>query len=1004
MALVRMLALVSLGLACPEGFAQGLTNPASEVVRQEASPTLMASPDDVPADLAPGERATMPQTGPEPDPGAIQSLDQEEVVRPEPHRHRPGRFLQWLPFLWKAFLLVADPQAAACQPFPLPGLPLPVPMPQLPPLFAAPQAPTLVVPSAFQWLPSQARQPFNASDQAGAEATLTQALDQILRMPLPTGNVSQLLANLTGTLVPPTGPPSMPSNASGNPGTDPDPGTSTDLEAAATALAQTAGFVHENILVPGAQGEPGSSSSAQILAQLASLEGQLNSALALRAPGLVNASDTKTNALWDALAAFSGIAAGAIATPTELNNAALVAATASEIDETITNFMNVILIADLRLPATERNLERFANFSTSNGISPDNSGIGPPSIQADRPECLNCTGSCSFEQNCYQYATAVHGEAASTINLLAYAYFFIKGVELAALDTAMVANATSQLVSNNTNCPSMGKSPLARRLLQLQGLAWPNATEGQGSEPMATSAPPSAPGLQFPAPLSRYVSLPNADLPPMLPLDTVSVQAVMNRLGMTGATRYDPGCSQCCYLEVTKPLLAAARLSVLTAWLNAIGAGLFGLRVDLALAAYLETVAPPQRPALQAGLQANASQSFNAFFEGATPPPPASGDPHAPSDLRVLQATLAQVAKAVGADGAPPTSDQFSGILGMAMRNRLTARPGTNTNLTDTCWYGLQVLTNLTTRMPSAVTVKLVTGSLNLAQQWLGDVGYLFRLLSNAVGIEAQQMALARTTKVLVAFANNETTSSVHQAPGDLRCQSDPCVEVCNKLNFDIQYDASRIRFVTAQIGGVAYILAITANFINLGVDANQIINALIAQLNAAPPANMTANRLNGVSLGTRSQVQSNPAAAPPTTEAALAALIAPMDASLASAMNLTQVIALPQAWLSANTSSGLPGEDQGLPGVSERFQQDLLADNLTQSCLTCCNIENSVAILAIDEASLLSSQFVMSGYVLTDIAAGIRVGIQAITDISLLSTLVKASNATPSATTRATP
>lgn len=469
----------------------------------------------------------------------------------------------------------------------------------------------------------------------------------------------------------------------------------------------------------------------------------------------------------------------------------------------------------------------------------------------------------------------------------------------------------------------------------------------------------------------------------------------MNSLGFTGTPPYDPGCTPCCYLDVNKPLLVAARMSVVTAWLNAIGAGLFGLRVDLAIQAYLETLDPTQSPAALAGLQANATQYFNAFLEGANPASPGSGEPEAPSDLNVLQATLAQITRAVGSSGAPPSPEGLSGILGTAMQNRQASRQGTNTNLTDMGWFGLQVTANLATRMPSAINVARVTGSLNLAEQWVGDAGYLLRLLSNAVGIEANQIATARTAKVLTDYAHNRTTRSVYPDAGNPLCASRKCVGECNQLNYQIQYGAVKIRLVAAQLGGVAYILAVTANLINLGIDANQIINAILAQADPAPPANTTANPFYGVPFGMRFYAQSSPKASAPLTAASFGELTGPLDASLASAMNLTQVIALPQAFLSANTFNGLPIETYGLPEVIGLVKQYVRASNITNNCLPCCNIENSVEILDADVASLLSSQFVMSGYVLTDVAAGIRLGIQAITDLNLLPTLVQAINAT---------
>jgi hypothetical protein len=907
---------------------------------------------------------------------------------------------RWLLFLWTALLLLSDPQAAVGQPAPLPVGPQPGLSPPTPPWPSAPLAPTLVAPPAFLWPPPQGGQPANPWDQAGATAALNDALAQILHAPLPIANATQLLANLTGARVATTTPsiPSAPPNQTAVTANDPTP--LTDLEAATTALFQTATFVQGNVLVPGSNGGPGLGTSAQVLAQFSSLQGQLNAALALRSSSLPNTSDAGSNALWDGLAAFAGIASAALASPTDLNNAALAAATASEIDETITNIINLYNIANIRIPAIEVNLQRFAKFSTRDGSSPETSGIGPPSIRYERHECFNCTMSCNFEQNVYQYATAVNGVDGSTINLLAYIYFFIKGVELAALETAMLANATvmSAPSSNGSAVHShyswTGGSPPGRRLLQANSMEPGNSAEGVASGPDATSSPPP-PTLQFPAPLNRYASLQPPGLPALLPLDTVSVQEVLNQLGITGHTPYDPGCTQCCYLDVNKPMLAASRIAVVTAWLNAIGAGLFGLRVDLAIQAYLETLDPSQRTVALGGIRSNITQLFNEFFQGATPPPPGSSDPGAASDLNVLQAAMAQIAKTVGSSGAPPSPEQLSGILAAAMQTRLSAMPGTNTNLTDIGWYGLQALTNMAARMPSAVTVKLVTGSLGLAQQWIADSGYLLRLLSNAVGIEANQIAAARTAKILLDSANNQTASSVYPEPGNDLCASRECVRECNRLNFQIQYGAAKIRLVSAQIGGVAYILAITANFINLGIDANQIINAIIEQLNAASPANLTTSHLHGVPFGVRFQVQSTAAAAPAITADSFEGLIEPMDASLASAMNLTQVIALPQAFLSADTFNGLPIETYGLPGVIELVEQYLRASNITDSCLPCCNIENSVEILDTDVASLLSSQFVFSGYVLTDVAAGIRIGIQGITDISLLPTLLQAINAT---------
>ena len=1005
--LVRSLALAALGLVCSQGAAQGRERPAEGLVQQDTSPAFTLghphdqeppAPDEratMPPDAderatmppAPGERATMPPApderatmppdaeprgvdGPEaegqllaapsweagPHDGAGQSFDPEKAVLPEPKKHRPGRLLRGVRLLWTALLLFADPQAGGCQPFPLPVGPPPGP---LPPAFP----PTLTAPAAFQWLPPQELQPLMAKDQAGATAALKDALAQSLRLPLPVAEVTQVLANLTGATVATTFPPSRSSEPPDPaPMTTPDPATPTDLEAATTALADAARFVQDEVIAPGTLAAPGTRSRVQTLAQITSMKDRIDHALAQRANGLASTDDATSNAVWNALASFATLASGALASPTALNNAALIAGTASEIDETITNFINLHLVTDFRLPAIELNLERFAQFSTLEGTSPEHSGIGPPSIQAERPECLNCTRSCNFLQNSYQYATALYGEEAATINLLAYAYFFTKGVELATLDSAILANSTEQLTAK------------------------------------AARAAPSRKRSAFPAPLQHYTSLQSQDLPPLLPLDTVSVQDVMSQLGMTGPTPYDPGCTPCCFLEVNKPLLAAARISVLTAWLNAIGAGLFGLRVDLAVQAYLETLDPAQQPAALAGIQANATQYGHDFFDGATPPPPGSSQPEAASDLMALQAALAQTTLAVGSDGAPPSPQRLPAILGAAMQNRQNSRLGTNTNLTDTGWYGLQVLTNLATRMPATVSAKVVAGSVNLAQQWVANTGYLLRLLSNAVGIEANLLATTRTARILLDSANNRTQSSVDQEPGHESCASRKCVKQCNHLNFQIQYGAAKTRFVAAQIGGVAYILAVTANLMNLGVDANQIILALIAQPTALPPANRTASRRQGVAF--ESTFQAPPSAAPAPSAEAFAGLIAPMDASLASAMNLTQVIALPGAFLSANTYNGLPMEIEGLPGVIEWVQQYVRAGNESNNCLPCCDIENSVEILAIDAATLLSSQFVMSGYVLTDVAAGLRIGLQATLDLSLLPTLVQATRTSLSAPT----
>ena len=214
-------------------------------------------------------------------------------------------------------------------------------------------------------------------------------------------------------------------------------------------------------------------------------------------------------------------------------------------------------------------------------------------------------------------------------------------------------------------------------------------------------------------------------------------------------------------------------------------------------------------------------------------------------------------------------------------------------------------------------------------------------------------------------------------------------------MNDQIQYGAAETRLVAAQLGGVAYILAVTANFMNLGVDANQMVNAILVQLNSVPHANLTADSLHGVSFKMRFHAQSSPEASFPRSAGIFEGLLAPMDASLASAMNLTQVIALPQAFLFANTFNGLPIETSSLPGVIELVKQYVRASNLTNNCLDCCNLENSVEILDTDAATALSSQFLLGGYVLTEVAAGIRIGLQGITDISLLSTLVEASNAT---------
>ena len=971
-ALIRVLALASLALACSEGHGRGVGGPANQVVLQETSPTFMDIQTINQAQPAPGGFATMPQPGA--DPMAV-----------APQQYRPGRLVNWLLFLWTALLLFSDPLPVVCQPFPLPLGPPTTPIPPAMPLLLAPPAPSLVAPSAFQWPPAQAIHPFQA------KAALNDALVRIQRVPLPITNATQLLANLTGAQVVTTAPHSIPSDSANNAPVNPTgTATPTDLEAATTALAQAAIYIQTQVLDPGAKDVHGNSSSTQILAQFAAIQDQLNNALALRSSSLPNTSDALSNGLWNALASFSGIAATALATPTDLNNAALAAGTASEIDEMITNALNLNLITDLRLPATELNLERFANFSTTEGISPEKSGVGPPSIQLERPECLNCATSCNFEQTSYQYAAAIYGEEAATINLLAYAYFFTKGVQLAALDVAILANMTEPSWS--------GGSPPARRLLQENPVEPADSPEGLGSGPERPSTSPPSPNLPFPAPLNRYTSLQRQDLPPLLPLDTVSVQDVMNQLGIIEYTPYTPGCSQCCFLDVNKPLLAAARIGVLTAWLNSVGAGLFGLRVDLAIQAYLETLAPSQRPAAQAGIRANATQYFNEFFEGATPPSPGSGDPDASSDLNSLQASMAQITKAVGSSGAPPTPEVLSGILGPVMRNRQSSKPGTNTNLTDTAWYGLQLQTNLARQMPSAVTARLATGSLNLAQQWIADTGYLLRLLSNAVGIEANQIATARTAKVLIDDANNKTTSSVYQDSDNPLCASKKCESECNHLNFKIQYGAAKTRLVAAQIGGVAYVLALTANFINIGIDSNQIINAIVAQLNPAPPTNMTTTYLNGLSFGMRFYAEANPKPSPAMTADSFKGLSESMDASLASAMNLTQVIALPQAFLSANTFNGISEEDYDLPGVIELVKQYLHARNITGNCLPCCNLENSVEILDTDAATLLSSQFVMTGYVLTDVAAGIRIGVQALTDISLLPTLVQAINATLSA------
>ena len=985
-ALVRQLALATLALACSEGFARAMGDPAAEVVLQDASPSSM---DGQVNDLAqvPVELTPATSSDSEPDEGATPGMESEQAALPEQKQRRPGTFVRWVLFLWTTLLLLSDPQLAVCQPLPLPAGPPPGPIPPALPLLLAPQSLTLVAPPTFQWLPAQVLQPFNAKDQAKATAALNAALVQMLQVPLPISNATQLLANLTGARVATTAPYSLPLDAPNNANGTVAP---TDLEAATTALFQTARYIQNNVLDPGTGGGPGNSSSAQILTQLSSIQDQLNNALALRSNSQPNTSDALSNGLWNALASFSSIASAALSTPTDLNNAALVAGTASEIDETITNFINLYLITELRLPAIELNLERFANFSRRSEKNPENSGIGPPSIEFERAECLNCTKSCNFEQNSYQYATAVYGEEGTTINLLAYAYFFIKGVQLAALDAAILANVTASSSLNSTNqsnCSATGGPGPARRLLQANSMELGNSTVGTD----ANATLPSGPGPRFPAPLDRYTSLQPQNLPPLLPLDTVSVPDVMNRLGINGYTPYDPGCTQCCFLDVNKPILAAARIAVITAWLNAIGAGLFGLRVDLATQAFLETLDPVQGPAVLAGIRSNATQYFNEFFEGATPPSPGSGDPGALPDLAVLQATMAQVTKAVGSSGAPPAPALLSGILGTAMQNRQASRQGTNTNLTDTAWYGLQILANMAAQMPSAVTVKVVTGSLNLAQQWIADTGYLLRLLSNAVGIEANQIATARASKVLLDYANNQTTNSVYQDPDNPLCGSKKCVRECNHLNFQIQYGSVDIRLVAAQIGGVAYTLAITANFMNLGMDANQIINAIIAQLNTAPPAKMAANHLSGMPFGMRFYAKSAPA----VSADSFAGLIQPMDASLASAMSLTQVIALPQAFLSADTFNGLSIEDYGLPGVIELVKQSVRASNITDNCLPCCDIENSVEILDTDAATLLSSQFVMSGYVLTDVAAGIRIGIQAITDISLLPTLVRAINAT---------
>lgn len=1001
-ALVRLLALASLAYACTAGAAQGLEGPADEVGMPGAALTFGGDP----APSAPDALAPMPQAGAEPaaalepeagvqlaaatsggakpDEGADPLVDTGKACLPEPNPRRPGRLLRWLGLLWTALLVLADPQPMVCQPFPLPLGPPPAPLPPVLPLLPAPQAPLLGASPAFPGPAPQGMPPFQPMGPAGATAALNDALARTRRLPLPIASATQLLANLTGARMPTAAPPS-PSNASAG---TPDTQGVTDQEAATLALVQAGSFVQDKVLEPGSKGGEHNRSSAQIMAQIASVQDQLDAALALRPNSLPTTEDAQAEAIWSALASFSGIASAALASPTALSDAILAAGTASEIDETITNFMNLYLITDLRLPGIELNVERFANFSTSDGKSPEDSGIGPPSIRVDWPGCFNCTPSCNFVQNSYQYATAVLGTEAAAINLSAYIYFFMKGVELAALDTAILAQAAAQAPSKSA-APSTGGPRPARRLLQAMAMEAAHPSEGTGSGPEAAAPPPLR---QFPAPLNRYPSRSHPNLPP---LDTLPVQDVMAGLGITGTTPYDPGCTACCFLEVNKPLLAAARLSVVTAWLNAIGAGLFGLRVDLAVQAFLETLDPTQRPAALGGLQANATRNFNDFLEGANPPPPGSGDPEAPSDGTVLQTTLAQIARAVGSTGAPPSPERLSGILGTAMENRRASRQGTNTNLTDVGWYGLQAMTRMATRMPSADEVQLVTGSLNLAEQWLGNAGYLLRLLSNAVALEANQIAQARAAKVLVDYAHNRTTGSVYPEAGNQLCASRKCLRECNRLNYQIQDGAVQIRLVSAQLGGVAYILAITANFINLGIDANQIINAILAQPAPAPPANMTANPWYGVPFGMRFYTQSSAKAPAPMTAASFGALLEPMDASLADAMNMTHVIALPQAFLSANTSNGLPVETYGLPGVIGLVKQYVRAANITNNCLPCCNLENSVAILDADVATLLSSQFVLSGYVLTDVAAGIRIGLQAVTDLSLLPTLVQAINAT---------
>jgi len=266
-----------------------------------------------------------------------------------------------------------------------------------------------------------------------------------------------------------------------------------------------------------------------------------------------------------------------------------------------------------------------------------------------------------------------------------------------------------------------------------------------------------------------------------------------------------------------------------------------------------------------------------------------------------------------------------------------------------------------------------VSGSLNLAQQWLGNAGYLLRLISNAVGIEANRISTARATKVLVEAAGNKTTSTVNQDASQALCTSSKAVTACNHMNTRIQGGAVKVRFLAAQTGGVAYILALTANFMNLGVDANQILNVVLAD--PAPPA----HPLNGVPLGSAVQAAE-----------AVAGLIGPIQANLAGAMNETQVIALPRAFLSADTPNGLPFEDYGVPVVIEWVKRYVRERNLTDNWLPCCDTANSEAILEADLATLLSSQCLLAGYVLSDVAAGIRIGLQGLADLSLLTAMAK--------------